>query len=142
MNAVVSWLSTLLTSDIEALVLRRGLHPGFGVLHGCRDRHDGAVYDLVEEFRAPLAEALAVSLFNRRRLRAEHFFVRDDGAVRLTGDGRNAVIRNYEAKLDGALASPRRDARTSWRGLMAEQIDAYARHMLGTETYAAYRLDY
>jgi len=139
-NAVISWLSAMVTRDVHALVLRRGLHPGFGILHGSADRHEGAVYDLVEEFRAPLAEGVAVALFNRRHLRAEHFFEQD--GVRLLGDGRSVVIRAYEAMVDQKRKSPRRGVWTSWRGLMEEQVDAYARHMLGQETYRPCEPDY
>jgi CRISPR-associated protein Cas1 len=139
-NAVISWLSWLLTRDIQALVLRRGLHPGFGILHGTRDRHVGAVYDLVEEFRAPLAEGLAVALFNRRHLRAEHFYEAD--GVRLGSEGRRIVIRAYEAKLDQERGNRVRQRRTSWRGIMQDQIDAYARHFLAGEPYRPCELDY
>lgn len=139
-NAVISWLSWMATRDVQALVLRRGLHPGFGILHATADRHEGVVYDMVEEFRAPLAEGLAVALFNRRHLRPEHFY--EERGVRLNGDGRKVVIRAYEAKLDQKRTSPRRKVQTSWRGLMLEQVDAYARHVLGQEPYAPCRLDY
>jgi CRISPR-associated endonuclease Cas1 len=141
-NAVVLWLSAMPTRAIEALVLRHGLHPGFGILHGTRDRHDGCVYDLVEEFRALLAEATAVALFNRRRLRTERFHVReDDGAVRLTPEGRTAVVRAWEDRLDTALTNRRTGRRTSWRGLMQEHVEAFARQALGEEPSRAFRLD-
>lgn len=139
-NAVISWLSSMLSRDVHALVLRRGLHPGFGVLHGSLDRHEGAVYDLVEEFRAPLAEGLAVALFNRRHLRAEHVY--DDDGVRLNAAGRAVVIRAYEAKLDQAVTSPRRGVKTTWRGVMEEQVDAYARAAEGGVAYEPFDLDY
>lgn len=139
-NAVISWLSWMATRDVQALVLRRGLHPGFGILHASADRHEGAVYDMVEEFRAPLAEGLAVALFNRRHLRQEHFY--EEQGVRLNGDGRKVVIRAYEAMLDQRRKSPRRKVETSWRGLMEEQVEAYARHMLGGETYEPCEADY
>ncbi|MBK8906690.1 MAG: CRISPR-associated endonuclease Cas1 [Rhodospirillales bacterium] len=141
-NAVISWLSAMLTRDVHALVLRRGLHPGFAALHGSYDGHDGALYDVVEEFRAPLAEGPAVGMFNRRRLREEHFYVDGEGRVRINRQGRTVVIRAYEAGLDREIKSQWRDGRTTWRGVMEEQVDAYARHMLGEETYRPYDLDY
>lgn len=141
-NAVISWLASMLARDLYALILRRDLHPGIAVLHGSQDDHDGAVYDLMEEFRAPLSEGLAVALFNKRHLRPEHFYAREDGGVRLSREGGEAVIRGYEAKLDSRVKSRRLKAETSWRGLMQEQVNAYARHMLGEERYRPYLMDY
>ncbi|TVR81413.1 MAG: CRISPR-associated endonuclease Cas1 [Rhodospirillales bacterium] len=141
-NAVISWLASMLARDLYTLILRRDLHPGLAVLHGSRDDHDGAVYDLMEEFRAPLSEGLAVSLFNKRHLRTAHFFARDDEGVRLSREGRTAVIRGYEAKLDSRVRSRRCKAETTWRGLMQEQVNAYARHMVGAERYRPYLMDY
>lgn len=141
-NAVISWLASMLARDLHALIVRRDLHPGLAVLHGCRDDHDGAAYDLMEEFRAPLSEGMAVSLFNKRHLREAHFFARDDDGVRLSREGRTAVIRGYEAKLDSRVRSRRCKTETTWRGLMQEQVNAYARHMVGAERYRPYLMDY
>lgn len=141
-NAVLNWLSSMLTRDLEALVGQTGLHPGFGALHATRRGAAACAFDLVEEFRAPLAEGLAVYLFNNRLLDTDDFAPADDGAVRLIGNARATVIRQFEAWLDREIKSPRTSKRIAWRGLMAEQVQAYARHCLEGEPYAPYRMDY
>lgn len=143
-NAVLSLTAAMITRDVQALVLRHGLHPGFGVLHGSRDGHMGCVYDLVEEFRAPLAEGLSVYLFNNRILKREDFLAAagPDQAVRLTGDGRRQAIRTYEQWLDRPVQSARNGRKVVWRRLIEEQVLAYARSFGGDEAYAPYRMDY
>ena len=72
-NAVLNFTSHLLKRDMETLVLGKGLHPGFGVLHSVYGSRVSCVFDLMEEFRAPVPEALAVNLLSTRTLSAKHF---------------------------------------------------------------------
>jgi CRISPR-associated protein Cas1 len=55
-NAAINYLTAILERDTRGAIQSVGLHPGFAFLHGSRDRHDGLVYDLMEPFRAPLAD--------------------------------------------------------------------------------------
>ena len=62
LNAALNFLAALLERDVRAAVLSVGLHPGFGALHATADRHSACVWDMIEGFRALLAEAPAVAL--------------------------------------------------------------------------------
>ena len=141
-NLVLSWASAMLTRDLRAFVTRSGLHPGLGALHAARDGNDAAVFDLVEEFRAPLAEGLAIYLFNNRILQPAMFDTLADGTLHIEAPGRDAVIRTYEAWLDRDVKSPNSGERLRWRGLVEEQVDAYARHFRLGEPYRPYRMDH
>jgi CRISPR-associated protein Cas1 len=163
-NAVLSYLAGLLARDVEALMRRHGLHPGFGVLHtaqgggaarggapggtgrtgGGRTGGGAAVWDLMEEFRAPLVEGLAVYLINQRMLGdADIRRTGDcDGSCRLGGAAVATVIRQYERWLDRPIRSPRSGRRILWRRLIEEQAVALADHLRGGEPYRPYRMDY
>lgn len=146
-NVVLNYLAWLLTRDVDALVRRAGLHPGFGALHTARDGGDACVYDLVEVFRAPLAEGLAVYLLNNRALPEAVFQRQEDGSVRLARDGHAAIIGGYQQRLAGAVVSPRTKRRVTWRRLIQEEAVAYARHCRGDggrgeAGYVPYRLDH
>ena len=119
-----------------------GCTPGFGVLHGSLDHHDGCVYDLMEEFRAPLVEGLALYLFNNHMLKPDMFSTLEDGTCRIGREGQEAVIRGWEHWLARSVRSPRSGDKVTWRGLMEEQVLAYARHVTGAEPYAPYAMDY
>lgn len=141
-NAVLSYLCAMLERDVTTLMVRHGLHPGFGVLHSPRDRHDAGVYDLMEEFRAPLTEAVTVALFNRRTVGADHFARRDDGGCRMDPAATAAVIRAYEHAAARPVAGPRGGKRTTWRGLIAQQALALAAHVQGRTPYRPTALDH
>lgn len=126
LNAALNYLSALLTRDMRAAVLRAGLHPGFGVLHASRDRADPCVWDLVEPFRTPLTEGLASYLFNARRLRPK-MFQPGRPSVRITPEGRRALIRGYEAAMARRVNAPGRTTRLAWRPMMLRQAQDLVR---------------
>lgn len=128
LNAAINFLTALLTRDMRAAVLRAGLHPGFGVLHAVADRGEACVWDLMEGFRAVLTEGLAVSLFNRGRLKPAMFEVTQT-SVRILPDGSRSLIRGYEtAMARGAKSAHTGNHHTQHRRLL-EEARAYARHL-------------
>ncbi|PIE06493.1 MAG: CRISPR-associated endonuclease Cas1 [Rhodobacterales bacterium] len=127
LNAALNYLAALLERDCYAATLAAGLHPGFGLLHTPRDRADAAVFDLMEPFRAPLAEGLAAFLFNAKRLRGKMFTPTDSGLVRISTAGRRALITGYEQALAKRVNAPGRKVRLAWRPMMRRQAQDMAR---------------
>jgi len=143
LNAALNYLTAMLERDVRAAILRGGLHPGFGLLHRPRDRHEACVYDLMEGFRAPLSEGLAVTLFNRNRLRPGMFSETADG-IRIGRDGIRALIVGYEQTVSRTLRSTHSGKTRPWRAIMLEEVRAYARHCAdpGKHPFQGQRLDY
>lgn len=143
-NTLLNWTASLLRRDIETLLLRRNVHPGFGVLHTVNNARYGCVFDLIEEFRAPVAEALAAQLLSQGRLGARHFeqFERDGKInVWLVNGGAQKTVRAYEAFVDKEVKNPATGNFTNWRGVMDFQLTAYINHVLGYKPYEPYRMD-
>lgn len=97
-NALLSFLYTLLTHDCRAALEGVGLDPQLGFLHVVRPGRPALALDLVEEFRAPLADRLALTLINRGQLGERDFEPRPGGAVYLSADGRRTVITSYQQR--------------------------------------------
>lgn len=140
-NAVLDWTASLLTRDVRAAVLRAGLHPGLGVLHAAGDNREACVYDLIEEFRAPLAEGLTIYLFNNRVLSQDDFGLRD-GETRVVGQGGRKVITGYESWLARPVKNPRTHRYTNWRGMILLQARLLAKCVREKTAYEPYELDF
>lgn len=97
-NALLSFLYTLLVGDCVAAVEGVGLDPQAGYLHVLRPGRPALALDLAEELRSVLADRLALSLINRRQLRRDDFVVREGGAVLLTDEGRKRVLVAYQER--------------------------------------------
>ncbi|MDR0285809.1 MAG: CRISPR-associated endonuclease Cas1 [Propionibacteriaceae bacterium] len=90
-NATLSMLYSLTRMAVHGAIHASGLDPYCGYLHGDRDGQPSLVLDLMEEFR-PVADRVAVSLFNKKRLVDRHFAIEVSGAVMLTSEGREVVF--------------------------------------------------
>ena len=141
-NIMLNVTASLLTRDITVALERAGLHPGFGQLHASDDGADAAVYDLMEEFRAPLSESVVAQAINSRSLSAAEFESRTDGGVRLKSAGYASLLRVYERSVAREVASRRDGKKRTWRGIMVDQALALAAHVEGRGNYEPYLLDY
>jgi CRISPR-associated protein Cas1 len=97
-NALLSFLYTLLTHDCRSAAEAVGLDSAVGFLHRDRPGRPSLALDLMEELRPVLADRLALSLVNRRQLRAKDFETRDGGAVWLTDDARRSVLTSWQER--------------------------------------------
>ncbi len=97
-NALLSFLYTLLTHDCRSAAESVGLDPAVGFLHRDRPGRPSLALDLMEELRPAFADRLALSLLNRRQLRARDFETRNGGAVSLTDEGRKTVLEAWQAR--------------------------------------------
>lgn len=144
-NAVLDYTASLLTRDMRAAVLRARLHPGFGILHATGDGRDACVYDLIEPFRAPLAEGLAVYLFNNRILREGDFTEvpapagRRHGIRLLPGAGRK-LVQAWEAWVARPILDPASGDRCTWRRLLLLESQRFARAAMAREAWQPYRM--
>ena len=140
-NLVLDFCAHLLTRDMQAAVIRARLHPGFGVLHASGDRRDACVYDLVEAFRAPVAESVAMELVNNRYIALDDFTEGEEG-LRMAPAAARKVVQLHEARMARAVKDPRAGRKTSWRNLLLAEARAYARAAEAAQVFSPYRPDW
>ena len=141
-NILLNCTANLLARDITVSIERAGLHPGFGLLHATEDRSDAAVYDLMEEFRAPMAESVVAQALNSRALTEADFDTLPDGRPHLKSGAYTKLLRVYERSAAREVVSRRDGKRRTWRGIMVDQALALATHLEGRGSYEPYVLDY
>lgn len=130
-NALLSFLYTLLTHDCRSAAEGVGLDPAVGFLHRDRPGRPSLALDLMEELRPILADRLALSLLNRRQLRAKDFERQDSGAVWLTEDGRRTVLTAWQERKKEDRRHPFVEE-TAPLGLVPHiQAQLLARHLRG-----------
>ena len=105
-NALLSFLYSLLTIDCASALEGVGLDPQVGYLHALRPGRPALALDLAEEFRAWWIDRLALALLNRRQLNPKHFAERPGGAVHLDEEGRREVLIAYQKRKQEAVHHP------------------------------------
>jgi CRISPR-associated protein Cas1 len=137
-NAMLSFAYTLLTAEAAAAVCGAGLEPALGFYHGARGGRPALALDLVEEFRAPVADALLLQLTGWRAVRPSQFRETDRG-MRMNSAARRRFLQGYEAKLAQPFAGPVGEETTLRRALRA-QAARLARAVRNEEAYASFEL--
>ena len=130
LNALLSFCYSMLTKDLVAITLGVGLDPYLGVYHRSRYGRPALALDLAEEFRPLIADSVVIGLLNNAEVTAADF-LRRGGAVSLTADGRRAVLRAYERRLDTEIRHPVFGYRISYRRVMDVQARLLAGVLVG-----------
>jgi len=146
-NAVLSFLYTLLMYRIETAIEVSGLDAMAGFFHASEYGKNALVFDLVEEFRTPVADTLCCSLFNHNVLSVESFHTitsvedtdtdnsvnDDEKAVLLTNEGLKKVISAFEKKMETLMYYPPLGTQLSLDMIIIEQVKHFKRVILGEE---------
>jgi len=105
-NALLSFLYTLLTHDCRSALEGVGLDPAAGFLHRLRPGRPSLALDLMEELRAPMADRLALSLTNRGQIKAGDFRTMENGATAMTDIARKAVLVAWQERKKQEIEHP------------------------------------
>lgn len=98
MNALLSFLYTLLVHDVRSALEGVGLDPAVGFLHRDRPGRPSLALDLMEELRAYLADRLALSLVNRQQVKPDGFTKTESGAVMMDDETRKTVLVAWQKR--------------------------------------------
>lgn len=106
MNALLSYLYTLLAHECRGALEGVGLDPQIGFLHELRPGRPALALDLMEEFRAALADRMALSLVNLKQVTRSDFKVTETGAVLMGDDARKTVLAAWQKKKQEQMVHP------------------------------------
>lgn len=105
-NALLSFLYTLLAHDVRSALETVGLDPAVGFLHRDRPGRPGLALDLMEELRPFLADRLVLSLVNLQRVKGAGFTKTETGAVNMDDDTRKLVLVAYQERKREEIRHP------------------------------------
>lgn len=106
MNALLSFLYTMLTHDVTSALESVGLDPAVGFLHRDRPGRPGLALDIMEEFRPYFADRLALSLVNLKQVSGQGFEKTETGAVLMDEYTRKSVIAVYQNRKQEGIMHP------------------------------------
>lgn len=113
-NAMLSFAYILLANDCAAALESVGLDAYVGFLHRDRPGRQSLALDLMEEFRGILADRFVISLINNRKIKPNHFIKQEDGAVRLTDEGRKEFLSAWQMRKKEVITHPFLKEKIPW----------------------------
>ena len=131
MNALLSFLYTLLTHEVVAALEAVGLDPQVGFLHADRPGRPSLALDLLEELRAPLADRLALSLVNLKQVKGSGFTQKESGGVLMDDDTRKEVLVAWQKRKTDVVLHSYLKERVPYGLIPHVQATLLARHLRG-----------
>ena len=130
-NALLSFVYTLLTNTITSALETVGLDPYVGYLHTDRPGRASLSLDLIEEFRAVLADRFVLSLINRKMITGKEFKKQENGAVRMDDEARKRVLVEWQNRKKEVITHPYLQEKVEWGMVPYVQAMLLARYLRG-----------
>lgn len=130
-NALLSFVYTLLAHDTAAALEAVGLDPAVGYLHKSRPGRPSLALDIMEELRPFLADRLVLSLINRQQITGKAFVRSESGAITMDENARKTVLVAYQKRKDDEIQHPFLDEKISIGLLPHAQAMLLARYLRG-----------
>ena len=130
-NALLSFLYTILAHDVRSGCEASGLDAAVGFLHRDRPGRPSLALDLMEELRPIFADRLVLSLINRQQVKPSGFTTEPTGAVRMDDPTRKTVLATYQKRKQETITHPFLNEKMTLGLVPHIQARLLARHLRG-----------
>lgn len=130
-NAMLSFVYTLLAHDTAAALETVGLDPYVGFMHRDRPGRISLALDLMEELRCIFADRFVLSLINKRVVNSGGFTQKEDGAVLMSDDTRKLILQAWQSRKQEKITHPFLQEKLEWGLVPYSQAMLLARFIRG-----------
>lgn len=113
-NALLSFVYTLLTGMTAAALETVGLDPYVGFMHTDRPGRVSLALDMMEELRPVLADRFVLTLINKKIVSGKDFTTKEDGAVILSDSARKRLLTEWQNKKKEVITHPFLEEKVEW----------------------------
>ncbi len=130
-NAMLSFVYTLLANNVVSALESVGLDPYVGYLHTERSGRASLALDLIEELRAVFADRFVLSLINKKIISGKSFIKKENGAVLMNDDLRKKLLIEWQNKKKEIITHPYLKEKVEWGMIPYVQALLLARYLRG-----------
>lgn len=130
-NAMMSFVYTLLTNMVASALETVGLDPYVGFMHTDRPGRVSLALDLIEELRPVLADRFVLTLINRKMVTGKDFTKKEDGAVLMSDKARKNLLVEWQNKKKEVITHPYLGEKVEWGMIPFVQAMLLARYLRG-----------
>lgn len=105
-NAMLSFVYTLIANDMAAALESVGLDPYVGFMHTLRPGRISLALDMMEELRAYLGDRLVLSMINRKQVTKKDFIRQGDESFVMTDDCRKELLTTWQKRKKEMIEHP------------------------------------
>lgn len=130
-NAMLSFVYTLLAHDVGAALETVGLDSYVGFFHTDRPGRISLALDMMEELRSIFADRFVISLINKRVVNGNGFEKQENGAVIMLDDTKKEILKNWQERKQDKIKHPFLDETIEWGLVPYVQAMLLARYIRG-----------
>jgi CRISPR-associated protein Cas1 len=130
-NAMLSFVYTMLGNDCASALEAVGLDAYVGFLHRDRPGRNSLAQDLLEELRPCMADRFVLTLVNNGVITDGDFEPQENGAVLMTKDGRKKIQKEWQNKKQQTITHPYLREKLEWGMIPYVQALLLARYLRG-----------
>ena len=105
-NAMLSFLYSMLTYEVQAALETIGLDSYVGFFHTDRPGRASLALDMIEELRAYMVDRLVLTMINRNQISKSDFEVKENDAVLLNEKGREKILTEWQKRKQIEITHP------------------------------------
>jgi CRISPR-associated protein Cas1 len=138
-NAVISFVNSLIYSVCLNELFRTQLNPLISFLHEPGERRFSLSLDLAEVFKPIIGDRLIFKLINKGQLKENHFLKELDSCY-LNEAGRKLIVREFEERLKTIIHHPKLDRKVSYRRLIRLECYKLQKHIIEEDQYEGLKM--
>lgn len=130
-NSAINYIYGMLYGEVWRAVIRAGLDPYFGIIHGTERDQGSLIFDMIEEYRAPFGDRLVIGMLGRG------FALELDKEGRLRAATRHKLVQTFHKQWQRHIR---------WLGkmytlpeILEQQVTTLKNAYLGTDEYRPFR---
>ena len=137
-NALMSFLNTLLYNTILRVIWKYSLDPKIGVIHSPLRRSFSLHLDLADIFKPIIVDRVMFSLINRNQLNKSHFqYEEEKEGVYLNIEGKRIVIEAFKKKLNSTITI--KNYSYTYEKLLEREVKHYQKMIMDDQKYKPYK---
>ncbi|GGJ05154.1 CRISPR-associated exonuclease Cas4/endonuclease Cas1 fusion [Alicyclobacillus cellulosilyticus] len=129
-NAMLSLAYSLLVRDMSTAIAAVGMDPMLGFYHALEPGRPALALDLMEPFRAIIADSVVIRALNTREIQWQDFYLGPDSCS-LKPAARKRMLHAYERRMNEKVTHPVFGYKVSYRRMLELESRILARYLTG-----------
>lgn len=105
-NALLSYMYSILTYEIQSALEAVGLDSYVGFFHTDRPGRPSLALDMIEELRAYMVDRFVISLINKLEISEKHFEQKENNSILLTKEGKSILLSKWQLRKQQEIKHP------------------------------------
>jgi len=138
-NALISFVNTLVYTTCLAEIYKTQLNPTLSYLHSPSERRFSLCLDISEVFKPLISDRLIFSLLNKRMI-TEADFLQESNFCYLKENGRKKLLQEYDEVLKRTIQHKVLNKSVSYRHLIRLECYKLIKHLMDDKKYEGFKI--